>query len=340
MGIVTAVFCIEFAGGENVYMKNGVSYRDATIVKETKLSLIVKTPEGRVKLLKRVEIMEIEKVPSQRGRAVKTTSTSVPGFFAFRDKNGRRIFTNKPEEYDPEFFRPVVVPLEKATFFKTRAGRSVRLRSVEHPAVRGYQQGDADVERLVSFHANRNGLPESLVKAVIQAESGGNPRAESHCGARGLMQLMPATAAEMGIYNLFDPDENIAGGTQYLSQMIKMFNGNTELALAAYNAGPGAVKKYRGVPPYDETKTYVKRVLRYEQNYKKGERIQIASATETPARPAGPSRTGKDDFSITMTNGLIIRGTSYVVKDNGIQLKTSRKWEFVRNEDIRKTNFT
>jgi soluble lytic murein transglycosylase-like protein len=114
-----------------------------------------------------------------------------------------------------------------------------------------------------------NSVDESLIRAIIHAESAYQPDARSPKGAQGLMQLMPATAAEMQVTNPFDPAENIEGGTRYLSQLLAEFNGDIELATAAFNAGASAVYKYGGVPPYDETREYVRRVRilyrRYEQ---------------------------------------------------------------------------
>jgi soluble lytic murein transglycosylase-like protein len=116
-------------------------------------------------------------------------------------------------------------------------------------------------ESLVQEHAARHHLRPELVRAVIQVESGFNPRARSPKGAMGLMQLMPATAAELGVRDPYDPAENIRGGTAYLRRLLDRFDGDEELALAAYNAGAGAVDKYgRQVPPYRETKEYVKKV--------------------------------------------------------------------------------
>lgn len=116
-------------------------------------------------------------------------------------------------------------------------------------------------EPLIREHAGRHDLRADLVRAVIQVESGFNPRALSPKGAMGLMQLMPATALQLGVYDAYDPAENIRGGTMYLRQLIDRYDGDEELALAAYNAGSGAVERYgRAVPPYRETREYVKKV--------------------------------------------------------------------------------
>ena len=105
-----------------------------------------------------------------------------------------------------------------------------------------------------------NAVDESLIRAIIHAESAYQPDAQSPKGAQGLMQLMPATQAELNVADPFDPDDNIHGGTRYLSQLLEEFDGNYELAAAAYNAGPQAVYKYGGIPPYDETLEYVRRI--------------------------------------------------------------------------------
>lgn len=119
----------------------------------------------------------------------------------------------------------------------------------------------AAYEDLIAEHASRNDVSPDLVRAVIQAESAFNPRARSVKGALGLMQLMPATAAEFNVLNIFDPAENIRAGVAYLKSLLTRYNNDESLALAAYNAGPNAVEKYgRTVPPYRETRNYVARI--------------------------------------------------------------------------------
>lgn len=120
---------------------------------------------------------------------------------------------------------------------------------------------DAGLEPMIARHSGDQNLDPKLVRALIQAESGYNVKAVSNKGAIGLMQLMPDTASELKIRNPYDPDQNIRGGTLYLRQMIDHFAGKVELAIAAYNAGPGAVEKHGGIPPFAETRDYVRRVL-------------------------------------------------------------------------------
>ena len=132
--------------------------------------------------------------------------------------------------------------------------------------VKASAQEVTSYEDFIQSSADKYGVDPALVKAVIKAESGYRTNAQSHAGAQGLMQLMPSTAASLGCNDPFDPAQNIDAGTRYLKQQIDRF-GSAEQALAAYNAGPGAVAKYNGVPPFRETQNYVNRVLSYMQDY-------------------------------------------------------------------------
>jgi soluble lytic murein transglycosylase-like protein len=124
----------------------------------------------------------------------------------------------------------------------------------------------AELETLAADVARRHGLDPALVLAVASVESGFRPKAVSPKGAQGLMQLMPATATSLGVADAFDPETNLEGGSRYLAELIALYDGDLTKALAAYNAGPGAVKRHGGVPPYQETRAYVKKVL---ERYKK-----------------------------------------------------------------------
>lgn len=121
----------------------------------------------------------------------------------------------------------------------------------------------ANLNTIFEEAAQKYNVPSALLKAVGKAESDFNSRAVSHCGAQGVMQLMPATAKGLGVTDSFDPYQNIMGGAKYLGQMLKKYNGNTKLALAAYNAGSNNVDKYNGVPPFKETQNYVVKVMKY-----------------------------------------------------------------------------
>ena len=162
----------------------------------------------------------------------------------FVDETGTLNFTNRPHE--PRYRRMTEI-------------RGERARAPRPPP--GWAH-----DGIVTLAARQNDVPVALVKAVIAAESAFDPAAISHKGAQGLMQLMPITAAELGVADPLRPDENVRGGVRYLRHLIDRY-GDLSLALAAYNAGPTAVDRYGGVPPYRETEAYVKRVLTYYRNY-------------------------------------------------------------------------
>jgi soluble lytic murein transglycosylase-like protein len=126
----------------------------------------------------------------------------------------------------------------------------------------------AQIDALVNDNAQAQNVDPALVKAIIANESGFNANATSNVGAQGLMQLMPGTAAGLGVTDSYDPAQNVAGGTKYIKGLLERFNGDVRLAVAAYNAGPGAVEKYGGVPPYAETQNYVQNVLASYAKYR------------------------------------------------------------------------
>lgn len=142
---------------------------------------------------------------------------------------------------------------------------------IKAPSSLGFRSGAETAERYketIRETSENTGVRPELIKAVIRVESGFNRGAVSPRGARGLMQLMPVHAREHNIDDPFDPKENILAGTRYLAQLIKRYDGNLNLSLAAYNAGPAAVDHYQGIPPYKETRQYVQKVLLHYQKYR------------------------------------------------------------------------
>ncbi len=139
-----------------------------------------------------------------------------------------------------------------------------------------------DLHQLLAKAGSEHNVDEDLLASLVKAESGGQVRAKSRAGAQGLMQLMPGTAADLGVADSFAPEQNVRGGTAYLDTLLARYHDNIALALAAYNAGPAAVDKYRGIPPYRETRAYVARVIhefnaRVRQREKERQRIAVST---------------------------------------------------------------
>lgn len=149
----------------------------------------------------------------------------------------------------------------------TDSPRSLEYRLYQPGQPRGGVHADRRYDAIIARASARNRVSPALVKAVVHAESNFDRRAVSRRGARGLMQLMPRTARALGVSDPFDPRQNIYGGTRYLGELIGRYSGNLRLALAAYNAGPSAVGRHSGVPPYRETQGYVRRVLTLYRRY-------------------------------------------------------------------------
>lgn len=165
--------------------------------------------------------------------------------YVYKDARGVRYFTNVPTK--PQY-RPFLLL---------------------HRYSRALKKKDAiEFDHLIAAACKRYDVEFALVKAVIKAESAFNPTAISRAGARGLMQLMPDTAAQHGVADTEDPRSNIEGGVRHLRLLLNRFQGDLALALAAYNAGPETVDRYSGIPPYEETQNYVQRVLQYRESYR------------------------------------------------------------------------
>ncbi len=178
--------------------------------------------------------------------------------FIVRGKSGTPIFTNRQpttKNFQKLKSRPVNYYYSSYNYSNYK-GKSGPLKLTK------------TLENAIHKIAKRKGVCPYLVKAVIHTESAFNPNARSKKGAQGLMQLMPATARFLGVRNPYEPQENIIGGVKYLASLLRKYRGNSRLALAAYNAGPGAVDNYRGIPPYRETKEYVHKVLFLQTAYK------------------------------------------------------------------------
>ncbi len=224
--------------------------------------------------------------------------------YTYMDKDGTRWLTNTPKtgaKYklvasygapQPRKARTNSINSESRTAYYAPGNLPVSSEGIPTRHCGG--QTLAQLESRVMPHldsirtsAQRYGVEENLVRAVMKQESCFNSRAVSSAGAMGLMQLMPGTADLMGVDDAWDPHQNIQGGVKYLAQMLREFNGDKQLALAAYNAGPGAVRKYSGIPPFRETQNYVMRIMA-EYN-----RLQSQVAAIQPGTASGFQRASR-----------------------------------------------
>jgi soluble lytic murein transglycosylase-like protein len=194
-------------------------------------------------------------------------ATAAADIYTYTDANGVMHFSNRPSN-DGRF----------KMYLKAPEGRAKSIA-----AIIPVGPSDASASRFTRYDtwirqaATLYQIPEELVRAVIKCESDYDPRAVSRTGAQGLMQLMPQTALRMQVRDAFDPRENIFGGTRYLRILANTFNGDIVLTIAGYNAGEGAVMRYGGIPPYEETQGYVTHVLTYYQRYRASSDLVAAS---------------------------------------------------------------
>jgi hypothetical protein len=195
-------------------------------------------------------------VQTIRGGQV-SRSVSRDGVIAYKNEDGGIVLTNRPDRYSHfNGYRKKVYEYDPITLpNRLRSGTS--------------NFGDSPLAQTVRRYAQQHNVDEALIYAVIRCESNFDAHAVSPKGAQGLMQLMPGTASDMGVKNAFNAAQNIAGGTRYLAMMLREFRGNLAFALAGYNAGPQAVKNHKGIPPYRETRNYVRNVLTYYRYYKR-----------------------------------------------------------------------
>lgn len=248
----------------------------------------------------------------------------------FMDREGGVTFTNRPDKYrhDRRFvevdikYQPIEVP-----------------QQYRNKAVTDYSS--ASIRELIRRYATHYGVEEDLVYAVIKMESNFNVRAVSRKGACGLMQLMPGTAAEMGVTNIFDPAQNIAGGTQYLAKMLELFKGDKRLALAAYNAGPGAVKQHNGIPPYAETQGYVRNVLAQTRRFKSGGTRAITGelshlSYQAPQQQPAAATTQEKRFVVHFNSGLTQPADRVTEQDTYYYIEYGRRVYPVRKDLVKR----
>jgi len=247
----------------------------------------------------------------------------------FRDSKGNVILTNRVDKYRKKKgyveLKINYEPIKVSTQYKAM------------PSAKSYTS--KNIEDLVKHYSKMYLLDENLVYAVIRCESNFDPYAVSSAGARGLMQLMPETAADMGVTDVFDPAQNIAGGTQYLAKMLNIFDNNVELALAAYNAGPQAVKDHGGIPPYKETQAYVRNVCKHAGILSKGgAALKATYAVKSAAKPSANALpvAKKAKYVIHFRSGLTQPVDKIIDEDPYYYVTFGNRTALVRKENVAK----
>lgn len=213
--------------------------------------------------------------------------THAGNMYVLKNNSGETLLTNVRNDNHFSDYNTV----EKKTWYPDSNMHVYRnWGNSEASVLPSYSKNKNAFDSMITQAASLYQLDHGLIKAIMHTESGFNPNARSPVGAQGLMQLMPATARRFAVSNAYDPAQNIQGGAKYLSWLLKRFKNNTELAIAAYNAGEGNVDKYRGIPPFRETQDYVKRVMsRYRNLYANGQ--LLTSNINTPASTSSYNQT-------------------------------------------------
>lgn len=233
---------------------------------------------------------------------------------------------------------------------KNIQGSGIVKKNVESSGFSSFLGETKSLDEIFDKAASEYEVPVELLKAIGKAESGFDPKAVSRCGAQGVMQLMPATAKSLGVTDSFDAEQNIMGGAKYISGLLKRYDGNTKLALAAYNAGSGNVKKYGGIPPFEETQNYVKKVVNFMQQGTDTKGVMVSTGTNTAGTE--PSKAVMAASAPVQNNYAFLIANSVAGSDHELQNLDAlfsyddylEFLELLKNEDEQneeeKTNYT
>ncbi len=291
-------------------------------------------------------VIEKKKTPKKRRipGSLHGRGGRAPDIYVYQHDSGLLLLTSKVKEVGNDYVLLNFEPIKRIT--KKRVVR----RFASDPGT-----AEFDLEAIIDSYADHYNVHPALVKAIIKAESDFDPFAVSGAGARGLMQLMPSTALEMQVDDIFDPIQNVGGGVQYFARMLELFNHDTRLALAAYNAGPGNVLRYGGVPPFKETRRYVPKVMKFYDTYKEDDspvRLKVAlddkpaadylpeavatrEIEEMVMTPTGGTRPEPGEYVVVyLRNGNTMRGMAYEKTHRGVRLKLERGWILIREDLI------